>query len=114
MTAITWKALVSGNWTVAADWSTGAVPNLSDDVTIAAPFSYTITVSSNGVIVHPIGGLQADAIPFGVPDEANSLTFDAQEATFRKTRARWTLRRRSPSVAAWCRSMRRTRSAALR
>ena len=84
MAAISWKSSVSGNWTVAADWSTGAVPTLSDDVTIAAPFSYTVTVSSNGVIVHPIGGLQADAIPFGVPDEANSLTFDAQEATLQE------------------------------
>jgi FG-GAP-like repeat len=84
MAAISWKSSVSGNWTVAADWSTGAVPTLSGDVTIAAPFSYTVTVSSNGVIVHPIGGLQADAIPFGVPDEANSLTFDAQEATLQE------------------------------
>jgi hypothetical protein len=84
MAAISWKSPVSGNWTVAADWSTGKVPTLSDDVTIAAPGSYTVTVSSNGVIVHPIGGLQADAIPFGVPDEANSLTFDAAQATLQE------------------------------
>ena len=84
MAAISWKSPVSGNWTVAADWSTGAVPTSTDDVTIAAPGSYTVTVSSNGVIVHPIGGLQADAIPFGVPDEANSLTFDAPQATLQE------------------------------
>ncbi len=82
MAAISWKNPVSGNWTVAADWSTGAVPTLSDDVTIAAPGSYTVTVS--GLIVHPFGGLLADAVPLGGPDEANSLTFDVPQATLQE------------------------------
>ena len=48
MAAIFWKSAVSDNWNVAADWSAGAVPTLADDVTIAAPGSYTVTTSRGG------------------------------------------------------------------
>jgi hypothetical protein len=80
MTAISWKAPVDGNWNVAANWSTGAVPTSADDVTIAAPGSYTVTISSNRVIIPPLDGLLLTAVQLGSNDEANSLTFDAQEA----------------------------------
>ena len=80
MTAITWKNPVNGNWNVAANWSTGAVPTSADDVTIAAPGSYTVTISSNRVIIPPLDGLLLTALQLGSADEANSLTFDAEEA----------------------------------
>ncbi len=84
MAAISWKSSVSGNWTIAADWSTGAVPTSTDDVTIAAPGSYTVTVSSNGVIVRPLGELLAALPIINFPDEANSLTFNAPQATLQE------------------------------
>jgi hypothetical protein len=80
MAAIFWKSAVSDNWNVAADWSAGAVPTSADDVTIAAPGSYTVTTSSNGGIAvpQPGNGLILELIPN--PDEANSLTFNAPQA----------------------------------
>jgi hypothetical protein len=42
MTAISWKTGVNGDWSTAADWSTGA----GDDVTIAAPGKFTVTIDS--------------------------------------------------------------------
>ncbi|HLX97069.1 MAG TPA: VCBS repeat-containing protein [Roseiarcus sp.] len=59
MTAISWNG-VDGDWDLATDWSTGAVPTSADDVTFSAPGSYLVTISS--------------------ADEANSLTFDAGQA----------------------------------
>jgi hypothetical protein len=53
MAAISWKTPVSGDWNVAADWSTGAVPISADDVLISAPGSYTVTISTNQLIVPP-------------------------------------------------------------
>jgi hypothetical protein len=50
VTAISWKSPVSGDWNVAANWSTGTVPTFSDDVTISALGSvtgYTVTISSD-------------------------------------------------------------------
>ncbi len=51
MAAISWKSGISGTWTAAADWSAGAVPSTSSDVTIAvAPAAgstaYTVTLAS--------------------------------------------------------------------
>jgi hypothetical protein len=64
MAAIFWKSAVSDNWNVAADWSAGAVPTSADDVTIAAPGSYTVTISA--------------------PDEASALTFDALQGALQE------------------------------
>ena len=36
----------SGDWSTASDWSTGTVPGPSDKAVIAAPGSYTVTVST--------------------------------------------------------------------
>jgi hypothetical protein len=44
MSAISWKG-VTGDWSTAADWSGGKVPTSSDDVTIAVPGGYTVTIS---------------------------------------------------------------------
>ncbi len=56
----TWNSPVSGNWNVAANWSTDAVPTSVDGATIVAPGPYTVTISS--------------------PDQANVLLFDAPQA----------------------------------
>jgi autotransporter-associated beta strand protein len=80
MAAISWKTPVSGNWNVAADWSTGAVPTSADDVLISAAGSYTVTISTNPLIVPPLGGLLAASPIINIPDEANSLAFNAPQA----------------------------------
>jgi hypothetical protein len=46
LTAITWKSGVNGDWSDAADWSTGTVPGAGDDVTIAASGKFTVTIDS--------------------------------------------------------------------
>jgi fibronectin-binding autotransporter adhesin len=46
MAAVSWKSAVSGNWTTAVDWSTGAVPGSADAVTIGVAGSYSIAVTS--------------------------------------------------------------------
>ena len=61
MTAIAWKNPVSGDWSVATNWSTDIVPSLADGVTISASGQYVVTVSS--------------------ADLANSLTFNAFQAS---------------------------------
>jgi autotransporter-associated beta strand protein len=60
MTAISWKNAVNGDWSTAADWSTGTVPSLTDAVTISVAGAYIVTISS--------------------ADLANSLTFNAFSA----------------------------------
>ena len=89
MTAISWKTPVNGNWSVAANWSTGAVPTLNDDVTISAPGPYTVTISSNRVILRPRVVLLAAVQSGSSDEEANSLTFNSSEKPpSSKTRAR--------------------------
>jgi hypothetical protein len=61
MTAIKWASGISGNWSLASNWSSGTIPSFSDDVTIDASGSYTINVN-NGAGV-------------------NSLVFNAPAAT---------------------------------
>jgi autotransporter-associated beta strand protein len=58
MTAISWKTASSGNWNVAANWSTNTLPTLSDDVTFA------------------IAGSNAYLVSITSADVAKSLTFD--------------------------------------
>jgi hypothetical protein len=45
MSNIDWTGTTSGNWTTAADWSGGAVPTSSDNVTIAVA-GITVTLST--------------------------------------------------------------------
>jgi hypothetical protein len=63
MAAIRWASGISGNWTQAANWSTGTVPGSTDNVTIDAAGSYTVIVDQ------PNSAL------------ANSLVFNAPAAT---------------------------------
>ena len=46
MAAVSWKSNVSGNWTTAVDWSAGAVPASTDDVTIGVAGGYTVSLTS--------------------------------------------------------------------
>src|SRR5277367_867004 len=64
MAAIFWNTGVSGNWSVATNWSGGVVPNGGDSVTIDAAGTYTVTVDTNSGF-------------FGV----GALIFDAPTAT---------------------------------
>jgi hypothetical protein len=77
MTAIIWANPINGDWDVAANWSTDTVPTSADDVTISAPGSYIVTISTHRVLVSP-------GKTIIVPDEANLLTFDAPEAALQE------------------------------
>jgi hypothetical protein len=48
MTSNSWKNPVNGDWTDAADWTTGSVPGAGDAVTIAALGTYTVTLYTLG------------------------------------------------------------------
>jgi hypothetical protein len=68
MVAISWKNPSNGDWSIATNWSTGAAPMLSDNVTISTSGSYVVTISPNNP-------------PNSLADVANSLTFDAPQAS---------------------------------
>ena len=53
MAAVSWKNPVSGNWTLNADWSTGAVPGAADDVTIGVLGSYSVAITA-AVAIHSL------------------------------------------------------------
>ncbi len=46
MALISWKTAVNGDWSTAADWSGGVVPNGTDDVSINLAGTYDVTVST--------------------------------------------------------------------
>jgi FG-GAP-like repeat len=72
MTAVSWKNPVNGDWDVATNWSTDTLPTAADDVTISAPGPYIVTVGA---------GIRTGVLHFQSFPTANSLTFDAEEAT---------------------------------
>ena len=85
MAPINWKNPVNGDWSVAANWSTDAIPNLSDDVTISAPGSYIVTIGAIARHPRPPGGL-LDLLAttpqiLSTSDEANSPTLNAPQAS---------------------------------
>jgi hypothetical protein len=65
MATINWKNPVNGDWSVATNWSTNTVPTSGDAVTISAPGSYSVMITSS--------------------DLANSLTFNASQAALLET-----------------------------
>jgi hypothetical protein len=67
LTPIIWANPVNGDWDVAANWSTETVLTSADDVTISAPGSYIVTISTHRVLVSP-----GETII--LPGEAHSLT----------------------------------------
>ena len=46
---VTWQNPVSGTWSTATDWSSGAVPTVSSNVTISVPGTYTVTINAPAV-----------------------------------------------------------------
>ena len=75
MASISWKNPVSGDWNVASNWSTGAVPTLGDDVTIMP----AVAVINTPFIVTVSSADQANSLTFFVPqgallENAGSLT----------------------------------------
>src|ERR1051325_8876545 len=46
MAIISWKDPITGNWTIAVDWSTGTVPGIGDDVTLGLANGYTVSITS--------------------------------------------------------------------
>jgi hypothetical protein len=60
-----WKIGVSGNWSQASNWSLGTVPSsTSDDVTINAAGTYTVTVDR---------GFDVGAFVFNAPTATISI-----------------------------------------
>ena len=104
MTAINWANSVSGDWTEAADWSTGAIPTSADNVTISAPGAYMVTVGS-AIVIH-VGRLPS------IFPTANSLTFNASEAALVENTGELTVAGALTVDSGSALSMRRTRSAA--
>jgi hypothetical protein len=47
MATITWSSSSSGNWSTAADWSTGAAPTINDAAIIEAGSGVTVTVNDD-------------------------------------------------------------------
>jgi hypothetical protein len=52
--SVAWQNPVSGMWTDAADWSGGAVPTASSDVTVGVAGTYTISIDS-AVVAQSLG-----------------------------------------------------------
>ncbi len=46
MAIVNWKNSVSGNWTIAADWSTGSVPGVADSAILGLSGTYTVSITS--------------------------------------------------------------------
>ena len=51
---VTWIGASGGNWNTAANWSTGAVPLVTDDVYVSVPAGQTVTISSGTVTVNSL------------------------------------------------------------
>ncbi len=54
---VSWTNTAGGNWSVPANWSTGALPREDDEVLITAAGNYTVTLNVNATI----GGLRLGA-----------------------------------------------------
>jgi hypothetical protein len=76
MAAIIWNTGISGNWSVTSNWSSGTVPSYTDDVTINATGSYTVTVDNS----ERVNSLTFNA-PNAIIDIKSSLELDAAAAT---------------------------------
>ncbi len=47
----TWKASVSGNWSVASNWSLNAIPTSGEDVVIDSTLPLTVTFNVSGLLI---------------------------------------------------------------
>jgi hypothetical protein len=80
MSNITWTGTTSGNWTDAADWSSGAVPGASDNVSIGVA-GITVTVSTAGLAASSLTTtLSAFDVTGGELDIGNFASFGGSYA----------------------------------
>jgi hypothetical protein len=80
MSNLDWTGTTSGNWTDAADWSGGAVPGPSDNVTIDVA-GITVTVSTAGQAASSLTtSLSAFAVTGGELDIGNFASFGGSYA----------------------------------
>ncbi len=95
-----WKTAVSGLWTTAADWSTGAVPTSTSNVCIKVAGNYKVTIdgsaSANKVIVGGSADKQTLSIN-GSPSFNSSLSLTA--ATGSKISAHGVVKLKAQNVA---------------
>jgi hypothetical protein len=54
MTTNFWNKDIDGNWATPADWSTGALPVSTDDVTISTADFHTVTYSTGAYSIHSL------------------------------------------------------------
>ena len=74
MAAVHWKKAVSGDWTTAADWSTGAVPGAGDSATIGIAGVYTVFLTTP-ITVHSITiGDTGATLAIGDPGQTDAVT----------------------------------------
>jgi hypothetical protein len=75
---VNWKSPVSGNWTTAADWSSGGVPTPADDITIGTAGAYTVTLNAaasvNSLTVSDVSATLAIVVPTGTVRVAGSFS----------------------------------------
>jgi hypothetical protein len=63
-----WKTAASGQWSVAANWSTGAVPTSSDNACITVAGTYTVTLTD---------GYSVSTLTLGGPSGTQTLSIQA-------------------------------------
>src|SRR5438445_13017753 len=54
LSVVNWINPAGGDWATAANWSTGALPGVGDDVVIDVPKNITVTHSSGTDTVHSL------------------------------------------------------------
>ena len=86
MTAIKWKSGANGNWNVASDWSTGAVPTSVDTVTVSAAGTYTVSITDSEVAKSlTLGSTSATISDTGMLTLAGALTLTAGTFTLQSS-----------------------------
>ena len=85
MSAIRWATAQNGNWGVAANWSPMTVPGISDDVTIDAFGTYTISIAPYA-FVHTLD-LNDTGATLALAGGADLVV--AGDATFRRRSNHW-------------------------
>src|SRR5262245_58647838 len=78
LTTISWAIDGDGFWDDAANWSTGSVPTLGDDVVIARPAgAFTVTHRSGSTSVNSITSDEKLIVSGGVLDVAAYIQIDS-------------------------------------
>ena len=75
MTTQTWITGTSGDWSTAADWSSGVVPSSTDDAVISIAYPYVMTVNGTAV-ANSLTMYDASLTVSGTLTLGTSLTLD--------------------------------------